>query len=93
MLIRKLLTFANIAFILFALCGWLFAMDRDDEVTDKTLNVMDSLLKVTDKTPNVMDSLSNATDSNSKVVNNRLLFLLELYCYDKVEVIEDNAGG
>lgn len=62
--------------------GWLFAMDREAEVTD-------SMLEVTDKTTNVMDSVPKVTVSTSKVADNladdRLLFLLEMHCYDKVE--------
>ncbi|WCH46748.1 hypothetical protein [Lysinibacillus sp. OF-1] len=42
-----------------------------------------------DKTTNVMDSVPKVTVSTSKVADNladdRLLFLLEMHCYDKVE--------
>lgn len=50
---------------------------------------MDRILKVTDKILNVTGKSKRMTDSGSKVANilgdDRLLFLLEMYCYDKVE--------
>lgn len=62
--------------------GWLFCMDRNAKVADRALKVVDKPLKVVDKPLKVTDNL----------VNGRLLFLLEMYCYVKVEG-EDNAGG
>lgn len=57
---------------------------------------MDKTTKVADSNPNVVDKTRNVTDSESKVADNLgddpSAFLLEMYCYDKVEV-EDNAGG
>ncbi|MCS1391118.1 hypothetical protein [Lysinibacillus boronitolerans] len=49
---------------------------------DRNAKVADRALKVADKPLKVTDNL----------VNGRLLFLLEMYCYVKVEG-EDNAGG
>ncbi|WP_342544631.1 hypothetical protein [Lysinibacillus sp. FSL K6-4013] len=49
---------------------------------DRNAKVADRALKVVDKPLKVTDNL----------VNGRLLFLLEMYCYVKVEG-EDNAGG
>lgn len=49
---------------------------------DRNAKVADRVLKVVDKPLKVTDNL----------VNGRLLFLLEMYCYVKVEG-EDNAGG
>ncbi|WP_288585734.1 MULTISPECIES: hypothetical protein [Lysinibacillus] len=49
---------------------------------NRIAKVADKVLKVVDKPLKIMDSLEGG----------RLLFLLEMYCYDKVEE-EDNAGG
>lgn len=49
---------------------------------NRNAKVADRVLKVVDKPLKIMDNLEDG----------RLLFLLEMYCYDKVEV-EDNAGG
>ncbi len=49
---------------------------------DRNAKVADRALKVVDKPLKVTDNL----------VIGRLLFLLEMYCYVKVEG-EDNAGG
>ncbi|MCT1538164.1 MULTISPECIES: hypothetical protein [Lysinibacillus] len=49
---------------------------------NRNAKIADKVFKVVDKPLKIMDNLEDG----------RLLFLLEMYCYDKVEE-EDNAGG